>query len=306
MAKERNALVDYFVYVIVRVGACIIQSLTPRATHNLGVMMGWILYWIDRRHRRVAAENLRLAFPEKSALERDRLVRGSYRHFSFVILEIARLPLLLRVGNWRRRAELIGGDQILGRLTAGKSLLIVTGHFGNWELAGYVLGLVGMRTYAVARPIDNPYLDRFVRQLRERTGQRILTKKGDFDRMQELLQQGAVIATLGDQDAGARGLFVEFFNRPASTHKAIALMALEFNVPLLVVGTPKIGEPMKYQIVAEDCIDPAEYAGQPDAIAAITQRFTSALESIIRRYPEQYFWQHRRWKHQPRAKTRAA
>jgi KDO2-lipid IV(A) lauroyltransferase len=178
----------------------------------------------------------------------------------------------------------------------------VTGHCGHWEIAGYALGFTGFSTYAIARPIDNPYLDRFLRRFRERTGQRVLAKKGDYDLLRELLAAGAAVGTLGDQDAGQRGLFVDFFGRPASTHKAIALLSLEYRVPLVVVGTPRIGEPLHYEVIVEDLILPEEYDGRRDAVPAITQRFTTALERLIRRHPEQYFWLHRRWKHQPKVK----
>jgi KDO2-lipid IV(A) lauroyltransferase len=178
-------------------------------------------------------------------------------------------------------------------------LLLVTGHFGNWELGGYVLGLLGFTTYAIARTLDNPYLDDFLRSFREHTGQKVLAKNDDFANIQGVLASRGVLATLADQDAGARGPFVDFFGRPASTHKAVALLALEYNVPMVVIGTPRVGEPMKYQVVAEEGIRPEEYEGRPDAVQAITQRFTAALERIVRRFPEQYFWLHRRWKHQP-------
>jgi KDO2-lipid IV(A) lauroyltransferase len=97
-------------------------------------------------------------------------------------------------------------------------------------------------------------------------------------------------------------LFVDFCGRPASTHKAVALLSLEYNVPLVVIGTTKIGEPMQYAVLVEDVVLPEEYAGRPDAVRQITQRFTTALERLVRRYPEQYFWLHRRWKHQPTKK----
>src|SRR5205085_11965591 len=116
-------------------------------------------------------------------------------------------------------------------LLSGRPVLCVTGHFGNWELAGYSLGLVGCPTHAIARPLDNPYVDRFLRTFRERTGQKLLAKRGDFDNMEKLLQDGGLLATLADQDAGQRGIFVDFFGRPASTHKAVALMAIRYNVP---------------------------------------------------------------------------
>jgi KDO2-lipid IV(A) lauroyltransferase len=111
-----------------------------------------------------------------------------------------------------------------------------------------------------------------------------------------------VLATLADQDAGQRGLFVDFFGRPASTHKAVALMAQMHNVPMVVAGMVHVGEPLRFHVEVEDVIDPEEYAERADAIPAMTQRFTSALERIVRRHPEQYFWLHRRWKHQPKAK----
>jgi KDO2-lipid IV(A) lauroyltransferase len=181
-------------------------------------------------------------------------------------------------------------------------LLIVTGHFGNWEMGGYALGLFGFATHAIARPLDNPYLDDFMRTFRERTGQKILAKHGDFQHMQAVLENGGVLATLADQDAGPRGVFVDYFGRPASTHKAVALMAIEYNVPMVVAGTPFYDG--KYHILPMNLIDPANYGNTPDAIKAITQQFTSDLESIVRRYPEQYLWLHRRWKHQPAEKKK--
>jgi KDO2-lipid IV(A) lauroyltransferase len=221
-----------------------------------------------------------------------------YSHFCTLLAELFQLPRRMHLHNWKRHAELVGGRPLLATLLSGRSVLIVTGHLGNWELAGYVLGLVGFRTFAIARTLDNPYLDDLLRGMRERTGQKILAKKGDFDDIQGALATGGILATLADQDAGDRGLFVDFFGRPASTHKAIALLALEHHVTILVVGVPRIRR--KYQVLVADLIDPADYADRPDAVKALTQRYTSALEQVIRLAPEQYFWLHRRWKHQPR------
>src|SRR5262249_942865 len=152
-------------------------------------------------------------------------------------------------------------------------------------------GVLGFKSYAIARTLDNPFVDHYLRvKFREKTGQRVLSKDGDFERIQKVLAEGGLLATLGDQDAGQRGLFVDFFGRPASTHKAIALLALEHCAPLVVLGTPKISQPMHYAIEVEDVILPEEYEGQPDAVRKITQRFTLALERLILRHPEQYFW----------------
>jgi Kdo2-lipid IVA lauroyltransferase/acyltransferase len=94
-------------------------------------------------------------------------------------------------------------------------------------------------------------------------------------------------------------VFVDFFGRPASTHKAVALLALEHNAVMVVTAAIRVGAPIRYAIAVEDVILPEEYAGRPDAVRAMTQRFTAALERLVRRAPEQYFWLHRRWKHEP-------
>jgi Kdo2-lipid IVA lauroyltransferase/acyltransferase len=306
MARPRKPAVDLAVYLAVRLTVMLVQALPPRVARGLASGLAWLAYHIDKRHRLVAADNLRHAFPDLPEATIDRRVRAAYRHFCTVAVEMMLLPRKLRPHNWREHVELSDAGRLLGPLLAGRPLLLVTGHFGNWEMAGYVLGLIGFRTFAIARVLDNPHLERFLRRFRERTGQRILAKKGEFDQIQALLAGGGVIATLADQDAGPRGLFVDFFGRPASTHKAVALMALQFGAVLMVVGVPKVREPMVYRVELADVIDPAEYAGRPDAARAITQRYTAALEQLVRRHPEQYFWLHRRWKHQPPTKKAKA
>jgi KDO2-lipid IV(A) lauroyltransferase len=303
MPKARSAIVDFTVYLAVRFVICILQAMSLRLACKVAEGLAWLAYKIDRRHREVALENLRLAFPGRyTEAELDRIVRAIYRHFCTVVAEIVHIPLKLHLNNWSEHMELAKGDS--GRtftdlLLGGRPLVLVTGHFGNWELSGYVFGLLGYRVFAIARPLDNPYLDAYLRRFREVTGQKILAKKGDFDRIQEVLAGGGILGTLGDQDAGPRGLFVDFFGRPASTHKAIALLSLEHNVPLCVAGAARVGGPLEYCGLIEDVIFPEEYQGKPDAIRAITQRLTTALERLVRQYPEQYFWLHRRWKHQP-------
>jgi KDO2-lipid IV(A) lauroyltransferase len=305
MAKERSNLADFAVYLLVRVVVCCIQSLSLPMAYRLAEMLAWLSYRVDRRHRLVAAENLCRAFPERfgDAAACDGMVRDVYRHCCKLLVEIIHLPRRMHASTWRRYVELDNGKQIIDTLLSGRPVMIVTGHFGNWEMSGYILAMFGFRTHAIARPLDNPYLDGFLRQFRERTGQKLLAKKGDFDQMETILKSGGVLGTLGDQDAGQRGLFVDFFGRPASTHKAIALLSLEHQVPLMIGGARRIGEPLRYRTWVEDMVFPEDYAARPDAVTAITQRFTTALERIVRKAPAQYFWLHRRWKHQP-AKAR--
>jgi Kdo2-lipid IVA lauroyltransferase/acyltransferase len=305
--KERSRVKDYAVYLVVRCIVCVIQTLPYTTACQLAAGLAWLAERIDKRHRQVAYENLGRAFPGAFDHEqRKEQVRAIYRHFCTVLIEIIHLPRLLHPTTWRRHLCLHNSKRLVNLLVSGRPVMLVTGHFGNWEMGGYVLGMLGFKTYAIARPLDNPFLDDLFRNHRERTGQGILAKKGDYDRLQEILASNGVVATLADQDAGQRGLFVDYFGQPASTHKAVALLALEYNVPMAVIGVRKVGNPIRYENICEDVILPDEYAGSADAVKKITQRFTSALERIVRTAPEQYFWLHRRWKHQPKAARRTA
>lgn len=310
MSKPRSKTTDFAVYLLIRFIVCLIQLLSYETAKKLARGLAWFLHFLDKRHRQVADENLRHAYGDAmTPAQRNALVRSTYTHFCTLLIELVHLTRRLHASNWKRYAELVGGKGILEALLSDRPVLIVTGHYGNWEIAGYALGLFGFHTYAIARTLDNPYLEDYLRAFRERTGQRILAKKGDFDQIQQVLASGGVLATLGDQDAGERGLYVNFFGRPASTHKAVALLAMEYNVKMLVIGVPRLANvqvgdqwmdsPERYRVILADCIDPEEYRGRTDAVKAITQRYTAALEKVIRIAPEQYFWLHRRWKHQP-------
>jgi Kdo2-lipid IVA lauroyltransferase/acyltransferase len=303
-AKKRSALVDYLVYLTVRALVCVLQGLSPEAARGCARFLAWLAYTIDKRHRLVALENLEKAYPgHYTAAELDDLVRRVYRHFCTLVIEIVQIPRKLHVNNWKDHIVLDDGHRIVDCLLSGRPLLIVTGHFGNWELAGYALGMFGFTTHAIARPLDNVYLDNFLRGFREKTGQKMLAKRGDFEQMEKLLQNGGVLATLADQDAGQRGLFVDFFGRPASTHKAIALLAIEHNAPVVVGYARRIGPGFRYEVGCDAIIEPSEWTGGADDVRLLTQRYTTALENIVRRSPEQYLWLHRRWKHQPKPKS---
>jgi KDO2-lipid IV(A) lauroyltransferase len=304
MAKARSQVKNYLVYLLVRVVVCVLQILSLRWACKVAAGLAWLAYHLDRRHRLVADDNLRQAFPGRwTDAERDRVVRAVYRHFCTLLMEMLHTHRCFTITNWHRHLQLRGGGPVLRELLAGRPILMVTGHLGNWELGGYYMCMTGFPMSAIARRLDNPYLDRFLRQYREHTGQRLLDKNDDWDKIQAVLVRRGMLATLGDQDAGQKGLFVDFCGRPASTHKAVALLALEHNAPMAILSTVRTGGPLEYVACVEDFILPEDYQGQPDAVRAITQRFTTALEGVIRRHPEQYFWLHRRWKHQPRAKA---
>jgi KDO2-lipid IV(A) lauroyltransferase len=306
VSKPRSRAADFAAYVVVRLAVCLIQALTDATACRVGRYLGWLAYRLDARHRRVVYDNLRHAFPTLTAAERERLGVRSFGHFVTLLIDYVRIQRKVNWTNWRTHGDVTAAAPLFAALRSGRPVMIVTGHLGNWEVSLYGLGLIGYRIHAIARPLDNPFVDNYLRRLRESMGQRLLSKSGDLERIMAVLEAGGTLATLVDQDAGPRGQFVEFFGRPASTHKPIALLALKYHALIVVTATFKVGDPMKYEACVEDVIDTADYAGETDSCKAITQRYTAALERLVRRAPEQYFWMHRRWKSLPAARTRRA
>jgi KDO2-lipid IV(A) lauroyltransferase len=181
--------------------------------------------------------------------------------------------------------------------------VLVSAHFGNFEIAGYMLGIFGMPTFTVARPLDNPYLDRFLNDFRGAKGQQILPKRGTSGDIAKLLECNGALLLLGDQSAGRKGCWVDFFNRSASVHKAIAVFSLGNDAPLVVTLSRRLDGPMQFEIGSEAVADPRAGQDETANVRELTEWFTGQLENTIREAPEQYWWLHRRWKAKPAKKA---
>ncbi|MHC5542029.1 lysophospholipid acyltransferase family protein [Singulisphaera rosea] len=303
--RRRNRTLDYLVYLLARLVVGIAQALSVEQSYAFAEWLARLLYRVDKRHRQVGLDNLRLAFGDRyTEVERDQIVRGVYRHFCMMLMEILHIPRKLHPTTWRDRITLVGHEAVVDRLLKGGPVIMLSGHFGNWEMAGYLFGVFGFPPNSVARTLDNPYLDTFLRSFRERTGQKMIPKTGGYDQMLEVLRTGGVLSFLADQDAGQNGMYVDFFGRPASTHKAIALLAIEHSAPVVVGYARRIGPGFRDEVGCEAVIEPEEWTGTADDARLLTQRYTTALETVVRRSPEQYLWLHRRWKHQPKPRVK--
>jgi Kdo2-lipid IVA lauroyltransferase/acyltransferase len=301
MARPRNHALDYLSYLAVRLVVCLGQMMTVEQSYAFARALAWLMYTVDKRHRVVGLENLCEAFGDQyDDADRDRIVRQVYEHFCMMMMEILHIPRKLHPTTWRDRITLVGHESVLDRLVSGGPMILLSGHFGNWEMAGYLFGVFGFPPNSVARTLDNPYLDTFLRRFRERTGQKMIPKNGGYDQMLAVLREGGILSFLADQDAGQRGLYVDFFGRPASTHKAIALLAIEHQAPVVVGYARRIGPGFRYEVGCDAIIEPHEWVGGADDVRLLTQRYTAAIEAVVRRTPEQYLWLHRRWKHQPK------
>ncbi|MBN2218240.1 MAG: lysophospholipid acyltransferase family protein [Pirellulales bacterium] len=291
----KQQVLDYLVYLLVRVLICIAQALRIETGRRIACWFAWLLGDVLRVRRDVAEENLRHAFPEWSDQRRTMVLKRMWEHLFLLVLEVAHAPRKIHETNWRRFVRLKNQDQLVRLLLTDDPTLIVTAHFGNFEVAGYVLGLLGFPTYTVARTLDNPHLDRFLNRFRGQTGQFIIPKNGGYDQIVEVLGRGGAMTLLADQYAGPKGCWVEFFGRQASAHKAIALLALEHHAPVVVTSSRRLDRPLHLEMAITALAD-AQEVRKMGSVGDVTQWYTSRLEAMIREAPEQYWWIHRRWK----------
>jgi KDO2-lipid IV(A) lauroyltransferase len=291
--------VDTLAYVAVRVLICVVQSLPRGMCERFARASSNFLANRVKIRRQVVRENLQQAFPEWTPEQAREAARGMWEHLLLMVVEIAHSERVIRKTTWRRHLRIHGMERFLRELWADRPKVILSGHFGNFEMSAFVFGLFGFRIYSVARELDNPLLDRFVTKFREARGQIILPKKGSAPDVALVLENNGVIGLLGDQAAGPKGCWVDFFGRPASVHKAIGVFALSSSAPMLVCSATRRRRLFDYDLRLEGVADPALGGPESADLRAISQWYTSLLEQTIRRAPSQYWWVHRRWRGAP-------
>jgi KDO2-lipid IV(A) lauroyltransferase len=299
MNRATHSAAAYAGYLALRVVVAVVQALPLTACDRLARALGWLASDVFKVRGTLVDENLRIAFPEWDDARRKAVTRETWRHLLLMVAEIAHTPRKVHRTTWRRHCELDNEALVVSTLLGEGPKVLISGHFGNFELGGYLVGLFGFPTHTVARTIDNPYVDRYVNAFRSRTGQYMLPKAGSAEDVERVMGQGGVITLLGDQAAGPKGCWVEFFGKPASTHKAVSLFTLSYAAPTLVIGVRRKGAPLDYRVGPEDFVDPREAGFELGTTPLLTAWFTRALERCIRRDPEQYWWVHRRWKGEP-------
>ncbi len=266
----------------------------------LGEALGGLFFEMDRRHQRVALDNLRIAFGrEKSDSQLKQVARGSYRHLGRSLVELARADRC--TGEQLMESIRIEGlDHFLEAHKRGKGVLYLTAHLGNWEMMALAQSLKGYPMGVVARPTANPLLDRLLVKLRTRWGNRVIQKGGAIRESIRRLRSGETLGFLLDQNAAPeQGVFVNFFGRPACTHKTLALLAMKTGAAVLPAFTYRRSDG-GHQIIIEPPV-PLVDTGHPERdVVTNTQSLTSIIERYVRSHPEQWLWVHRRWKSQPK------
>lgn len=270
---------------------------------NLAVArgIGHIMYLLDAKHRKRARHNLARAMPELSDRQLKQMTLESMQGLLCLGVETMFTPRLVRLDTFKKVVEI--GDlkaTVDLLLSDHKGVMMLTGHYGNWEVLGFALAMLGFETVSVARPLDNPYLSDFVFGIREKHGQKIVAKKGATPEITQTLENHGVVGFVADQNAGPKGMFVDFFGRQASTYKSIGLLAMQFEVPIVIGYARRVGKKFRFKIGTQDLIKPEDWKSQDDPLRYITQRYTSAIEALVREEPGQYLWLHRRWKTRPK------
>ena len=294
---------DYLVYFLVRVLFCVVQSLSLEANKTFARGMAFCFTRILPIRRHLLHENLQIAFPELNAKERQSVILTMWEHLFLMGIEVALARRMVRDMNWTDHIRLVHAEPLLSLLHQDRPVILVTGHLGNFEIGGFSLGVLTYPSHTVARTLDNPYLHRFVKEFRESTGQFLIAKKGGSMEIAQVLEHNGLLALLVDQWAGGKeGYAVNFFSKPTTTFKAIAILSLKYNAPIVVCYSLRQKDAMgqfqtlHFDMHITEILDPLDLPPDMQNAKEITQWFTYALESGIRRNPDQYWWLHRRWK----------
>lgn len=296
--------IDFGVYLIVRVIIAVIQALPLEWCEKGAEVLATVAGRVLRIRGHVVDKNLCTAFPELTAEDRDAITWQMWRHLVLMIAEIAQTPRKVHETNWKEHSHIVNQEAFVRTLLSGRPLVLISGHFGNFELGGYLMGLFGFPTYTVARALDNVFLDRFINDFRGRTGQYMLPKKGSGADIRQVLERGGILTLLGDQAAGQRQCWVDFFGKPASTHKAVSVFSLGYGAPTMVSYARRLDRPLHYEVGPEAICDPRDPNFELGTVPLLAQWYTDHLENLVRRSPGQYWWLHRRWKGEPGVRRR--
>lgn len=269
--------------------------LPPAAGLAAGRWIGDLLWWLLPGRRRRALDNIRLSLGrEMTPREIERLGRRSFQHLGMNLIEACRY-FLRPTEVMLSQVHVEGVEHLQSAAARGRGVLILTAHYGNWELLAAAHGLSGLPLSIVIRPLDHPVLDELAARFRRRSGAELIVKRQAVREVLQALRRGRMVGILLDQNATrAEGVFVPFFGVAASTSKGLAVLALRTDAPVVPAFLRRAAD-------GQHCIDvSAPLEPPPDGdVVAYTAMFNRVIEGAIRRAPEQWLWMHARWRTRP-------
>lgn len=298
---------DRIAYWCFRLLIAVLQSLPLERAERLASLIAGFLTRVVRIRGRLVRENLKRAFPDWEPELAIQTQRQMWEHLVLMVCEVALAPRKIHRENWHEhfRVSLEDRRTMIRIALDRRPKVMVSGHFGNFELAGYITGVFGIGTTTIARPLDNGFVHDYINRFRSSGGQYMLPKTGSAADVEALLQRGGALSLLADQYGGPKGCWIEFLGHPASCHKALALFTLSSGAPMMVCSNVRLGSALVFELKVLGLADPQK-EDCPDSVTAMTQWYNRCLEGAIRLFPGQYWWVHHRWKGVPPAKKRAA
>ncbi len=299
-------MVQYLIYSVIRGFGFFVNLFPDGIAVWIGKQLGRLAYFLDFEHRHVAIENLELAFGgEKTEKEIRGIAFRTFENLGMNFVEFLRSPGL-NTDKLLERVELEGRSHVEEALKEGKGIIFLLGHIGNWELLGRMASFFGGSIMAIARPLKkNERLDQFIEDVRRTSGLEVLSSKRVARQVVSALRENKMVGILIDQrEKRSQGVGVEFFGKKASTTPASAFFALKTGAAVIPVYALRL-QGGRHRFVAEPPVELIKTGDKAEDIRANTQRHTEVLESIVRRYPDQWFWIHRRWKRKQKDRTRS-
>lgn len=312
MSKKRkwlthNRPVFFLQYVLLRYIILLLSPFTMPAVLQFGKRLGMALHFMDVKHRGIAYQNMERSNGPWSHSDRLRIIREVYQHIGISLMEALFATRFLSRDRISRYVSFENDHYLEETLRAGKGVIAVIGHLGNWELCGLAFSWAGYPLNSVARPIENPYLNRYLEQFRTSKGQTIIVKYNALPAMTGTLRENRILVIEVDQDVRQKGVFVDFLGRPAATTRSPALLSLRYGIPIMPVNIHRDRlYPVHHRVVFDPPIYPQAVDRAADKVHALTQLYTSRFEAFVREHPGQWLWIHRRWKTQPEGVTTPA
>ncbi len=300
-ARTPSPVREWLEYVALRAFMGALGAMPLAIAVRVGALLGALGYLIDVPHRRVGMRNLALAFPEKPLAERRRILRRSFQNLGRMAVELAHLPRLsapelermVRFEDEQWWREAIAWERPTG-------VLILSGHFGNWELLVFAHGMRGHPVHLVHRAIANRRIDRWLQELRARAGTHMIRKSAAAGAVLHALHARGLLVLPIDQNSTRRlGVFVDFFGEPASTNSGMARIALRADAPIVPVFIVREGGSARHRVHVLPIMEVERTGDSMADIRGNTQRFTAVFEDMVRRYPDHWLWMHKRWKTRP-------
>ena len=276
-------------YVSIKLLRAVFMIIPLKFVYLIARMLGIFTYHVIRVRRDVTMENLRHSLGEKfSEKELRKIACKAYINIGITFMEML---IIQRFTDHILEIVDMSDSYILKRnIDKGHGVVVVSCHFGNWEVNGAAIGTLNIPITVVVKRQSNPYIDSMININRTGFGINVINQGVSVKHIVRALRNNEVIGLISDQDAGREGIFIDFFGRRASTPRGAAQLALKYKAPIVVAMAVRTRNG-KYKSIFQELT-----VNEHDTVETVTQRYTTIMEDIIRQYPEQYFWMHRRWK----------